>query len=126
MRYTTPSMISGVRQHIEQLLACGFIRPLKSSWTSTVVLVRKMNGKLRFCVEFTVGSIGFFEYNKMPFGLTNSPATCQRLNEECLGDMNMNICLIYLDDLIIFSETFEQHLKRLEIVLTKLKACTLK
>jgi hypothetical protein len=51
---------------------------------------------------FTVGSFGFFEYVKMPFGLSNSPATYQRLMEECLGDYNMTICVIYLDDLIFF------------------------
>jgi len=70
---------------------------------------------------FTVGSIGFFEYNKMPFGLTNSPATYQRLLEECLRSLNMTICLIYLDDLIIFSDSFDQHLERLETVLNGIK-----
>ena len=75
---------------------------------------------------FTVGSIGFFEFNKMPFGFTNSPATYQRLMEECLKGLNMKICVIYLDDLIIFSDTFESHLERLDIVLSRLKACNLK
>ena len=75
---------------------------------------------------FTVGPIGFFEYNKMPFGLSNSPATYQRLMEECLGELNMKICVIYLDDLIIFSDSFEQHLERLDIVLTRLQQCNLK
>ena len=75
---------------------------------------------------FTVGPLGFFEYNKMPFGLSNSPATYQRLMEECLGSLNMKICVIYLDDLIIFSDTFEQHLERLDIVLTRLQQCNLK
>ena len=59
---------------------------------------------------FTVGALGFFEYNKMPFGLTNSPSTYQRIMQEILADLNMKICLIYLDDLIIFSNRFEQHL----------------
>ena len=75
---------------------------------------------------FTVGPLGFFEYNKMPFGLSNSPATYQRLMEECLGPLNMKICVIYLDDLIIFSDSFEQHLERLDIVLTRLRECNLK
>lgn len=75
---------------------------------------------------FTVGPLGFFEYNKMPFGLSNSPATYQRLMEECLGQLNMKICVIYLDDLIIFSDSFEQHLERLDIVLTRLQQCNLK
>lgn len=75
---------------------------------------------------FTVGSLGFFEYNKMPFGLTNSPATYQRVMQDILGDLNMKICLIYLDDLIIFSETFEQHLERLDLILTRLHEAHLK
>jgi len=45
-------MIDEVRQQIEQLLACGVIRPSKSPWTSNVVLVRKKNGKLRMCVDY--------------------------------------------------------------------------
>lgn len=75
---------------------------------------------------FTAGPLGFFEYVKMPFGLANSPATYQRLMEECLGDYNMTICVIYLDDLIIFADTFEEHLDRLDKVLTRLKECELK
>ena len=75
---------------------------------------------------FTVGGLGFYEYCKMPFGLTNSPATYQRLMEECLGEYNMKICIIYLDDIIIVGRTFEEHLERLDIVLTRLKECNLK
>ena len=44
----------------------------------------------------------------------------------CLGDNNMKICAIYLDDLIIFSSTLEEHLGRLDKVLTRLKECNLK
>jgi hypothetical protein len=65
---------------------------------------------------FTVGPLGFFEYVKMPFGLSNSTATYQRLIEEVLGDYNMTICVIYLDDHIIFSETYEQHLERIDMI----------
>ena len=75
---------------------------------------------------FTVGSLGFFEYNRMPFGLTNAPATYQRLMQEWLGDLNMRICLIYLDDRIVFSSSYEEHLERLDQALTRLKECNLK
>ena len=75
---------------------------------------------------FTVGPLGFYDYCKMPFGLTNSPATYQRLMEECLGDYYMKICIIYLDDIIIFAKDFEEHLERLDLVLTRLKECNLK
>ena len=75
---------------------------------------------------FTVGPLGFFEFNRLPFGLNNSPATYQRLMEQCLGDLNMKICIIYLDDLIIFSNSFEEHLERLETVFQRLRKCNLK
>ena len=75
---------------------------------------------------FTVGPLGFWEYNRLPFGLNNAPATYQRLMEQCLGDYNMEICAIYLDDLTIFSSTLEEHLKRLDMVLSRLKECNLK
>lgn len=52
---------------------------------------------------FTVGPLGFFEFNKMSFGL----ATYRRLQEQCLGDLHLKICFIYLNDLIIFSRTFD-------------------
>ncbi|MCG7878261.1 MAG: DDE-type integrase/transposase/recombinase [Candidatus Thiodiazotropha taylori] len=75
---------------------------------------------------FTVGPLGFWEFNRLPFGLNNAPASYQRLMEQCLGDLNMKICAIYLDDLIIFSNSLEQHLERLDMVLNRLKECNLK
>ena len=62
----------------------------------------------------------------MPFSLTNAPATCQRLMESCLGELHLNWCIIYLDDIIVFSRTPEEHLHRLEAVFNKLKAAGLK
>lgn len=55
--------------------------------------------------------LGFYEANRMPFGLTNAPATFQRLMEHCVGDLNLKTCLVYLEDIIVFSTTFEEHLK---------------
>jgi transposase InsO family protein len=75
---------------------------------------------------FTVGPLGFYEYERMPFGLSNAPATYQRLMEECLGDLHLKICVIFLDDLIIFSNTFEEHLERLEQVFKRLEESGLK
>ena len=53
---------------------------------------------------FKVGPLGFFECLQMPFGLTNAPVTFQRLMESCLGDLHLNWCIIYLDDVIIYSQ----------------------
>ena len=70
---------------------------------------------------FTVGPLGFYEFNRLPFGLVNSPATYQRLMEEILGDLHLDICFIYLDDLIIFSDSYEEHLSRLQRVLRRIE-----
>ena len=75
---------------------------------------------------FTMGPLAFYEYCNMPFGVSNSPAIYQRLMEECLVDCNMKICIIYLDDIIIFAKDFEEHLEKLDTVLTRLKECNLK
>ena len=75
---------------------------------------------------FTMGPLGFWECERMPFGLTNAPATFQRLMESCLGELNLSWCIIYLDDIIVFSQTPEEHLVRLQDVFDKLKATRLK
>ncbi len=75
---------------------------------------------------FSVGPLGFYEHNRLPFGLSNAPATYQRLMEDCFGDLNTKICFIYLDDVIIFSDSYEQHIERLELVFLKLRQCGLK
>ena len=69
---------------------------------------------------FTVGPLGFYECLRMPFGLTNAPATFQRLMENCLGDLHLNWCIIYLDDIIVYSKTPEEHIKRLTVCLRSL------
>ena len=74
---------------------------------------------------FTCSPLGFYECDTMPFGATNAPATFQRLMHDCLGELNMTWCIVYLDD-IIFSGTKEEHLKRLEAVFQKLCAAGLK
>ena len=58
---------------------------------------------------FTMGLLGFYECDRMPFGLTKAPVSFQKLMETCLGDLNLN-CIIYLDDIIIFSKVPASHL----------------
>ena len=154
-------------------------RPSNSPWSSAVVLVKKKNGELRFCIDlrklnqrtkdayslpridetlerlkgscifssldlksgywqveleedskpytaFTLGPLGFFECNRMPFGATNASATFQRLMESCLGDLNLNWCIIYLDDIVVYAPSVKEHLVRLEAVFQKMKTAGLK
>ena len=179
-RRIPPHMYNEVKDHIQEMLDIGAIKKSFSPWASAVVLVRKKDGKLRFCIDlrrlncrtvkdsyaiprieetldclqgavwfssldlkagywqvemdedskqftaFTVGPLGFYECERMPFGLTNAPATFQRLMETCLDDLHLQWCLIYLDDIVIFSKTPEEHLKRIDAVLQQLHKAGLK
>ena len=162
------------------MVEVGAIRRSFSPWASTVVLVRKRDGGLTFCIDlhklnnrtikdgyslpkiedtldclhkavwfstvdlksgywqaeleeeakpltaFMMGPLGFCKCECMPFGLTNAPATFQRLMESCLGGLHLIWCIIYLDDIIVFSCTQEEHLYRLKAVFNKLTAARLK
>ena len=146
------------------------ICPNQSAWCNTVVLVRRKDSCLHFCIDFqhlnthmkkdlyplpriqealeslvgaghfscldlksgfwqikmdesskqytafTVGKLGFFECDHMPFGLCNAPATFQQLRQNCLGELNLIYCLIYLDDIVMFLHTAGEHLHHLCIV----------
>jgi transposase InsO family protein len=179
-RHIPPSQIQEVRNHLQEMLSLRVIRPSKSPYASNVVLVKKKDGSLRFCIDlrrlnaltvrdsyslpridetldalhgatwfstldlkssywqveleeedkqktaFRVGLLGFYECNRMPFGLTNAPATFQRLMESCMGDLYLTYCLLYLDDIVVYSKTYQEHLVRLEAVFQRLKEAGLK
>ncbi len=73
---------------------------------------------------FRVGDLGFYECNRMPFGLTNAPATFQRLMEQTL--QNLPNVIVFIDDIVIFSASFEEHLEKLDKVFDRLKKAGLK
>ena len=179
-RRIPPALFQEVKEHLHEMMAAGAVRPSQSPYSSNVVIARKKDGSIRFCVDFRklnnktikdayaiprvedslhllagaryfskldlrsgywqvevkeedkhktafqMGNLGFYEFNRMPFGLCNAPASFQRIMERCMGDLNLRDCLIYLDDVIIFSTTFEEHLDRLEAVFSRLKQHNLK
>ena len=165
-----PPQLDEVREHLKLMLHAGVIQPSNSPWCNAVVLVRKKDGSLHFCIDFrkvnsltvkdshplphicetleslagaahfstfdmnsgfwqvpmdeeskqytafTLGSMGLYECESMPFGLCNAPPTFQRLMQNCLDKLNLTYCLIYLDDMIVFSDTPEEHLQRMHVV----------
>ena len=169
-----------VRQHIQEMLDGGAICPSQSPWCNAVVLVRKKDGSLCFCIDFwhlnakmkkdsyplpwmqetmesmvgaqyfscmdlksgfwqvkmsekarqytafTVGSMGMYEFLCMLYGLCNVPATFQRLMQNCLGELNLTYTLIYLDDVIVYSRTEEEHLTRLRAMFKRFRESGLK
>lgn len=70
---------------------------------------------------FTVSGRGLFQFRVLPFGLHSAPATFQRLLDEILGPELEEKAFAYLDDIIIISKSFEEHLQNLQVVLRRLR-----
>ena len=76
----------------------------------------KMAPESQQYMAFTVGNLRFYEFTCMLFGLCNAPATFQHLMQNTLGELNLTYCVIYLDDIIVFSHMEEEHLECLRVV----------
>ena len=165
---------------VQQMLSSNVIRPSNNPWASPVVMVRKKDGSLRFCVDFChlnadtvkdahllpridnlldalhgakwfstldlksgywqvpiteqdkaktafrTSSGQLFEFNQVPFGLCNAPATFSGLMDHVLAGLHWETCLFYLDDIIVFSSNWEEHLARLRQVFERLRHANLK
>ena len=176
-----------VRDEVERQLRAmqdaQVIQPSSSPWASPIVLVRKKDGSMRFCVDyrglnavtkkdtfplpriddlldqlgraqyFTTLDLaagywqipmapeaqektaftthrGLYEFRVMPFGLTNAPAVFQRLMQRILMPLNpegeSDFVSVYVDDVIVFSPTLEDHLEHLRTVMTSIAEAGLK
>jgi hypothetical protein len=168
-----------IKEEIQQMLDTGIIRESTSSWASPIVVVKKKNGNLRFCIDYRklnsyteqdkyplplisdifdslegarwfssldlasgywqmevaeedkkktafISKHGLYEFNRMPFGLTNAPASFQRLMNKVLSKEIGRFVVVYLDDINIYSKSFEEHLEHLEIVFKRLRQAGLK
>ena len=69
---------------------------------------------------------GLYQFRVMPFGLCNAPGTFQRLMERVLAGLHWTSCLVYLDDIIIFSQNIDDHLQKLREVFLRLQGAGLK
>ncbi|KAK8788355.1 hypothetical protein V5799_021870 [Amblyomma americanum] len=68
---------------------------------------------------------GLYEFKVLPFGLCSAPATFQRMMDTVLSGLKWQSCLVYLDDVVIFSDTFDEHLKRLRAVFEAIRSAGL-
>ena len=179
-RRQNPAVRREEMAQVQQMLSSNVIRPSNSPWASPVVMVRKKDGSLRFCVDFRqlnaatvkdahllpriddlldalhgakwfstldlksgywqvpiaeqdkektafrTSSGQLFEFNQVPFGLCNAPATFSRLMDRVLAGLHWETCLFYLDDIIVFSSTWEEHFARLREVFERLRHSKLK
>lgn len=69
---------------------------------------------------------GVYEYKRMPYGLMNAPVSFQMVMTQVLRGLTWRQCLIYLDDILVFSETFDDHLSHLEQIFSRLRQANLK
>ena len=165
---------------VQQMLSNGVIRPSNSTSASPVVMVKKKDSSLRFCVDFRqlnaatvkdahpipriddllnalhgarwfstldlksgywqvpiqerdeektafhTSSGQLFEFNQVPFSLCSAPATFSRLMDRVLASLHWETCLFYLDDIIVFAATWEEHLIHLRQVFKRLRHAKLK
>ena len=86
----------------------------------------KMAPGLQQYTAFMVGNLGFYKFTHMPFRLCNAPATIQHLMQNTLGELNLTYCVIYLDDIIAFGRTEEEHLECLCEVFERFQEVNLK
>ena len=64
---------------------------------------------------------GTYEYLIMPFGLTNAPATIQKMVNKTLQSYLEKFAITYMDDILVYSDTYDQHTKHVKMVLDILK-----
>ena len=86
-----------------------------------VELQKEDQEKTAFCTQE-----GLFEFQVMPFGLCNAPATFQRLMDMVLAGLQWSHCLVYLDDVIVLGRNFEDHLANLHQVFLRFREAGLK
>ena len=113
-----------IQKALESLVGAGHFSclDLKSGFRQI-----KMEEASKQYTAFTVGNLGFFECNCMLFGLCNVPATFQQFMHNCLGELNLIYCLIYLDDLIMFLHgPWRNTSTRLHVVFDQLREYNLK
>ena len=69
---------------------------------------------------------GLYQFKRVPFGLVNSPSLFTRVMQHVLQGLNWNICLAYIDDIIVFSKTIEEHIENLKILFARFQEYNLK
>ena len=114
--------IPRINETLEQLAGC--------KWFSTLDLHSgywqiEMDTKDKAKTAFATRN-GLYQFNVMPFGLYNAPVTFERLMESVLAGLQWEICLIYLDDIIVYAKTFEEMNRNLSKVFDRLAAAGLK
>ena len=86
----------------------------------------KLSEESKELTAFTAGPLGFYEWNRLPFGLCNSGATFQRMIEKALYGILHTDCMAYIDDIVVFARSEAEHLEKLARVFERMRKHGLK
>ncbi|CAF0932261.1 unnamed protein product [Brachionus calyciflorus] len=135
-----------IKKQLDELLEAGIIEPSNSEWATALVPIKKKTGGIRFFHNFGYGKwllssengykrerktamatpFGLYHIKRMTFGLTNAPATFQRMVDKALKGLIGKICLVYLDDIIVYSRIVSEHNEHLKLIFYRLRKAALK
>ncbi|XP_048630698.1 uncharacterized protein LOC106448247 [Brassica napus] len=130
-----PAEMAELKKQLEELLDKGFIRPSISPWGAPVLFVKKKDGSFRLCIDYrglnrvTVKNkktafrtrYGHYEFVVMPFGLTNAPAAFMKMMNGIFRDFLNEFVIIFIDDILVYSRSKEDHERHLRAVLERLR-----
>ncbi|KAL8104588.1 hypothetical protein AgCh_028706 [Apium graveolens] len=113
---------------LQELLDNGMIRPNVSPWGASILFVKKKDGSMRLCIDYRElnklnikNRYGHYEFLVMPFGLTNAPTAFMDLMNRVFKKY-LDICVIvFIDDILIYSKTEQEHAEHLRIFLEILR-----
>ncbi|GKC75237.1 putative reverse transcriptase domain-containing protein [Tanacetum coccineum] len=110
-----PYEIRELSIQLQELLEKGFIHPSSSSWGAPVLFVKKKDG------SFRITQYGHFEFQVMPFRLTNAPAMFMDLMNQVRKLYLDKFVIVFIDDILVYSKDEEEHEKHMKIILELLK-----
>ncbi|GKC02559.1 putative reverse transcriptase domain-containing protein [Tanacetum coccineum] len=120
-----PSAIKELADQFQELSEKGFIRPSSSPWGALVLFVKKKDGSFRMEEDIPITAFrtqyGHDEFQVMPFGLTNAPAVFMDLMNRVCKPYLDKFMIVFIDDILIYSKSKEEHGEHLKTILELLK-----
>lgn len=111
-----------ISEILDSLGAAKFFTSLDLAWGYWQIKMKESDVPKTAFVTYS----GLYEFTRMPFGLTNAPATFQRSMQHVLAGLQPHIALLYIDDVLIHSPSFPQHLADIETILKRFRTFGLK